>query len=443
MNLSELREAAKEIVSAALKAVEPEALIYKAVKLEGSQLAIGANRVDLSGFKRILVVGAGKAGAAMTRAIETILGDRISGGLVIVQDGNRTPLNKVELVETGHPVPDERGVEAAGRIFSLVEGHAEASTLVLCLISGGGSALMPLPAGAIPLSAKQETTGLLLRCGASIDEINTVRKHISRIKGGQLARATSPSRLFSLILSDVIGDPLEVIASGPSVGDPSTFSEAVSVLNKYEVWGRTPEVVREFLEGGLRGEIAETPKPGDKILENVCNVIIGSNRTAVEAASERASSLGFHPLILSTRMCGEAGEVGRVIASIAIEAEESGNPVAPPACILAGGETTVTVRGRGKGGRNQELALSAAIRLAKAKRIVVASVGTDGADGPTDAAGALVDTTTVERAKRLGLEPDRYLRNNDSYNVLGPIGDLVVTGPTGTNVMDLIVALVG
>ncbi|MBI5115380.1 glycerate kinase [Candidatus Poribacteria bacterium] len=443
MKLNELRQAAREIVSAALKSVDPETLIHRMVRLEDGRLAIGANSVDLSGFRKILVVGAGKAGAAMAKAIESILGDRVNGGLVIVQDGNRSPLKKLELAEAGHPVPDERGVEAAGRILSLLQDHANANTLVLCLISGGGSALMSLPASAIPLSAKQQTTGLLLRCGATVDEINIVRKHISKIKGGQLARAAFPAKLFSLILSDVIGDQIEVIASGPTVGDPSTFSDAVAVLKKHEVWEQTPTTVREFLEKGLRGEIPETPKPGERIFENVCNVIIGSNRTAVESASKRASSLGFHSLVLSTRICGEAREVGGIFASIAIESEISGYPIAPPACILAGGETTVTVRGEGKGGRNQELALSAAIRLAGARRIVVASVGTDGADGPTDAAGAVVDTTTLERAKRLELDPAQYLRNNDSYHLLAPIGDLVITGPTGTNVMDLIVALIG
>ncbi len=442
MNLNELREAAKAIIASALKAVEPEALIYKSVKLEGNCLAIGEHQVDLSGFKKILVVGAGKASGTMAKAMEELLGDELTGGLIIVQDGNRTPLKRLQLVEAGHPVPDNRGVEAASRILSLLEDNTDTTTLVLCLISGGGSALMPLPAGSIPLAAKQETTGLLLRCGATIDEINAVRKHISSIKGGRLAKAAHPSRLFSLILSDVVGDALEVIASGPTVGDPSTFADAVAVMNKYGIRDKTPRTVREHLEKGLIGEVEETPKPGDRIFENVTNVLIGSNRTAVDAAAAKASSLGLRPLILSTRICGEAREVGVVLASIAVEAEISGNPITPPACILAGGETTVTVRGGGKGGRNQELALSAAIRLMSAKRIVVASVGTDGADGPTDAAGAVIDVTTVERAYRQGLDPAIYLQNNDSYYLLRPIGDLIITGPTGTNVMDLLIALV-
>ncbi len=443
MDLKELREAAKSIACSAIQAVDPEGLIRKAVKRECNRLMIGESTVDLTQFKRILVVGAGKASASMAKALEDILGDRISDGVIVVKDGHAKPLKRLKVLEAGHPVPDERGVEGARHILSLVEKNARADTLVLCVISGGGSALMPLPVEGITLRHKQEATKLLLECGASIDEVNAVRKHISKIKGGRLARAAAPARLFSLLLSDVVGDSLDVIASGPTVGDPSTFAQARDVMEKYKIWNRAPKSVRNAIEKGLKGDGEETPKPNDKIFERVSNVIIGNNRSALEAASAKAASLGFHPLILTTCVSGEAREVGVVFASIAIEAERSHNPVRPPACILAGGETTVTIRGSGKGGRNQELALSAALKLAGANNIVVASIGTDGTDGPTDAAGAIVDAASVERARQEGLDPLDFLSRNDSYPLLQKTGDLLVTGPTGTNVMDLLIALVG
>jgi glycerate 2-kinase len=443
MDLKELREAAKAIVYSAIQAVNPEALVRKSVRRETNGLIIGKSNINLDEFRRILIVGAGKASASMAKALEDILGDRISDGLIAVKASPPQSLKRISVLETGHPIPDERGVETARRMLSLVQENARADTLVLCVISGGGSALLPLPRESIPLADKQETTRLLLECGASVDEINTVRKHISRIKGGQLARAAAPARVFSLILSDVIGDPLDVIASGPTVGDSSTFSDVRAIMEKYKIWHLLPESVRNVIEKGLRGEIEETPKPDDNIFERVTNLIIGNNRSAIEAASVKASALGFHPLILTTCISGEAREVGIVLASIAIEAEVSHNPVVSPACILAGGETTVTIRGEGKGGRNQELALSAALKLGEAKSVVIASVGTDGTDGPTDAAGAIVDTTTVARAHQAGLDPMEYLNRNDSYNLLEPIGDLLITGPTGTNVMDLLIALIG
>jgi glycerate-2-kinase len=340
-------------------------------------------------------------------------------------------------------MPDERGVEGTRGMLSLIKENNRPDALILCLISGGGSALMPLPREPLSLSQKQATTRLLLECGASIDEINTVRKHISSIKGGQLARAAAPARVISLLLSDVIGDRLDVIASGPTVGDTSTFSDAKEVLERYAILDRIPEAVREIIENGTKGTVPETPKPDDAIFKNVSNIIIGSNRSAVEAASAKASALGFRTAVLSTSISGEARDVGRDLVAGALKAQTTGDPVSPPACILAGGETTVTIRGNGKGGRNQELALSAALALSKAKDIVIASVGTDGTDGPTDAAGAIVDTTTLTRAHAQGLDAMDYLNRNDAYNLLKPIGDLLITGPTGTNVMDLMLALVG
>lgn len=443
MKREELRKAAETIISSGIAAVHPEMLIRKSLRLEGNSLWVGPQLVDLAEFNQIVVVGAGKAGALMAGAVEELLGDRISKGLIIVKDGHGRSLEKAEVIETGHPMPDERGVEGARRLLSLVGQNAQADTLILCLISGGGSALMPLPHNEITLSAKQGVTRLLLECGASIDEINAVRKHISQIKGGRLARAAAPARVIALLLSDVIGDSLDVIASGPTVGDSSTFLDARNVMEKYGIWERAPASVREVIEKGMRGNIPETPKPNDDIFMKVSNVIIGNNRSSLEAASAKASSLGFNATVLSTCISGEAVEAGRMLASIALQARASGDPVAPPACILAGGETTVTIRGDGKGGRNQELALSAALELTEAGDVVIASVGTDGTDGPTDAAGAIVDGTTVARARARGLEPVQYLERNDSYNLLEPIGDLFVTGPTGTNVMDLMIALIG
>jgi len=444
VELKELRRAAEAIAYSAIRAVDPEALIRKSVRLEGDELILDEWCVDLTEFKRILVVGGGKASASMAKALEEILGDRISDGVIVVKDGYAETLRRMKVLEAGHPVPDERGVEASRRMMALLAEHARSDTLALCLISGGGSSLMPLPSEGISLSAKQKTTRLLLECGASIEEINTVRKHVSRIKGGQLARIAAPARIFSLILSDVVGDPLDIIASGPTVGDSSSFSDAEAVLKKYEIWKQVPKIVREVIEKGTQNSIQETPKPGDKTFDTVSNIIIGNNQRAVEAASEKAASLGLRPLTLSTCMVGEAREVGTVLASIAIEVARTGNPVVPPACILAGGETTVTVRGRGKGGRNQELALAAALRLSHVEQsIVIGSVGTDGTDGPTDAAGAIVDTTTVARARERGLDPLQHLAQNDSYTVLQPVGDLLMTGPTGTNVMDILMALVG
>jgi len=443
MNLGELRKAAETIARFAIEAVDPHALVCESLMRKGTRLAIGKDNLKLSDFHEIVVVGAGKAAAVMASAVEDILGDRICDGIVVVKDGHLRPLRRIRALEAAHPVPDHRSIEGANSIVSLLKSHARPDTLVLCLISGGGSALIALPRDPVTLEDKQKTTSLLLGCGASIEEINAIRKHISKIKGGRLAEAASPARMYCLLLSDVVGDPLDTIASGPAVGDPSTFADCLAILENYNIWSKAPQSVREIIERGIRGEIDETPKPADPIFSNVTNIVIGNNYRALKAASDKAASLGFGPLILSGRVTGEAREVGTVLASIAIEARRSGDPLPAPACILAGGETTVTIRGDGKGGRNQELSLAAALKLAPEKDIVIASVGTDGSDGPTDAAGAIIDTTTIERARELGLDPLEHLNNNDSYNLLQPIGDLLMTGPTGTNVMDLMIALVG
>lgn len=422
-----LRRQALAIFRAALRAANP-----------GEAVARRLAREDFSRYRAVYVVGAGKAGAAMARAAERVLGRRITRGLVNVKDGHTARLRRIELHECGHPVPDPRGMEGARRIAEIAAG-AGAGDLLLCLISGGASALLPLPAAPITLDQKQETTKLLLACGASIHEINAVRKHISRIKGGQLARLAYPAQVLSLLLSDVIGDDLDVIGSGPTAPDASTFAAARCILEKYAILGRVPGSVRARIECGANGAHPETPKPGDPVFTRVRNLVIGSNRLAVDAAAARARELGFHTLVLSTFIEGETREIGRVHAAIAREIVHSGRPLKPPACVITGGETTVTLRGNGLGGRNQEFALSAAIDIAGLRNVVVLSAGTDGSDGPTDAAGALVDGRTVARDPRA----PEYLARNDSYHYFEGLHDLIVTGPTHTNVMDVHLALVG
>jgi hydroxypyruvate reductase len=369
----------------------------------------------------------------MAQAVEKILGKRITSGLINVKHGHTVKLSRIEQNECGHPVPDESGVRGAQRIAAIAR-DATAKDLVICLISGGASALMPLPASPITLGEKQATTNLLLACGASIHEINAVRKHISAIKGGQLAALASPAKVISLILSDVIGDNLDVIGSGPTSPDASTFVMARGVFEKYGIWNKVPRAVRVRLDSGAAGEIPETPKA----LKNVENLIIGSNRIALDAAAEKAKELGFKPLILSSSIEGETREIAGMHAAIAREIRQSGRPLKPPVCIISGGETTVTIRGKGKGGRNQEFALSAAVGIAGLKDVLIFSAGTDGTDGPTDAAGAQADGETLRR----GPEAVRRLANNDSYHFFEPLKDLIMTGPTGTNVMDVHLILV-
>ena len=422
-----LRRQALAIFKAALHAANPA---------EG--VAGRLAREDLKRYRHIYVVGAGKAGAAMARAAERVLGRRIACGLLNVKYGHIAPLRRIELNECGHPVPDQRGVEGARRIAEIA-ASAGPDDLMLCLISGGASALLPLPADPIALDEKQEVTKLLLACGASIHEINAVRKHISQIKGGQLARLAYPAQVLSLLLSDVIGDNLDVIGSGPTAPDASTFALARSILDKYGILQRVPASVRERIERGCRGRIPETPKQGDPIFARVRNVVIGSNRLAVDAAAARARQLGFRTLVLSTFVEGETREIARMHAAIAKEIVHAGRPLKPPACVITGGETTVTLRGDGLGGRNQEFVLSAAMDIAGLENVVVLSAGTDGSDGPTDAAGAIADGRTLTRNPRA----PEFLARNDSYRYFEGLGDLIVTGPTNTNVMDVRLILVG
>jgi glycerate 2-kinase len=420
-----LRRQALRIFKAALKAADP----YQAV--------LRHPRINPAPYRNIFVIGAGKASAQMARAMERLLGARITGGLINVKDGHGAKLRRIQINECGHPIPDQRGVDGARRIAQIASG-AGPDDLVVCLISGGASALLPLPAPGITLAEKQKTTQLLLHCGASIHELNCVRKHISRIKGGQLARMAYPAKLLTLILSDVIGDDLDVIGSGPTVPDPSTFADARAIFEKYKIWKKLPSAVRRRFTSPPE----ETPKPGDKVFEKTRNVIVGSNALAVDAAAAEARRLGFHTLVLSTFLEGEARQVARVHAAIAKEIRATGRPAKAPACVISGGETTVTIRGKGLGGRNQEFALAAAIDIAGLRDVAILSAGTDGTDGPTDATGAIADGGTLARAETLGLHASAFLMNNDSYHFFEATGDLIKTGPTGTNVADIQLILV-
>ncbi len=438
----QLRRQAQLIFRAALRAADPVEAVRRHLRVQRDTLVAGSQRYRLNRIQNIYVLGAGKAGAPMAAAVERVLGGRLTAGLVNVKYGHLVPLKRVQLNECGHPVPDLNGVHGAQRIAELATRAGERD-LVICLISGGASALLPAPAAPVTLEEKQQTTRLLLACGATIHEINAVRKHISTIKGGQLARLAFPATVISLLLSDVIGDDLDVIGSGPTAPDASTFADALSVLDKYDLRHRVPATVRERLEQGAAGLIPETPKPGDEAFSRTQNLIVGSNRLAVEAAEEMARRLGLRSLVLSTTIEGETREVARVHAAIAREILTSGRPAKPPVAVISGGETTVTLRGKGLGGRNQEFVLAAAIELAGWPRVVVLSGGTDGTDGPTDAAGAIADGATLARAERLGLDARRYLADNDSYHFFEPLGDLLKTGPTNTNVMDVRLMLVG
>lgn len=439
---SNLRVDLEGIVRAALAAVAPEACLERAVQLEGDHLIVSEQAVDLSRCKRIIVVGMGKASARMAASLEGILGKRISNGLIVTAAGYKVPMNRVKVVEAAHPVPDERGLAAASRIVALID-EAETEDLVIVLISGGGSALLTLPTSGITLSDLSRTNELLLRSGAKIQELNTVRKHLSQVKGGQLAQRAFPAQVLALVLSDVPGDHLEAIASGPTVLDPTTFTDARQILHRYGLWEEVPPSVRARIEAGACGDISETPKPGDQSFLKVQNAIVGSGSVAAAAAQAEGKRLGYRTLILTTTLEGEAREVGRVLATLAREEISFGRPIKPPALILAAGETTVTVRGNGKGGRNQELALSAALGIEGLSNVVIASLGTDGRDGPTDAAGGMVDGETTARLWAQGIDPWDALARNDSYTALAAAEDLIITGPTGTNVADLCLVAVG
>jgi len=432
------REIALDVVEYAVKAVDAYEATKKSVCVKNGILTVRELNFDLSKVGNIYVVGGGKATFSIAEALEEILGGRIKRGVINVKRGEKRRLKHIKVIEAGHPIPDEAGLEGTGKIMETAK-EAKEGDLVFCAITGGASALMPLPAGNISLEDKKEVTELLLKCGATIDEINAVRKHISAIKGGRLAKHIHPAEIINLIVIDEIsGRPW-----GPTVPDTTTFKNAVNVLKKYGLWGKVPDTVREHLKRGMVDPSLETPKPKDFKGLKVHNVVLADNGIMCEAAKRRAEELGFKSLILSTRLEGESREVGIVLASIAKEIEERSRPIGPPCVLILGGETTVTITGQsGKGGPSQELVLGASLKIAGSKAIVVASIDTDGTDGPTRIAGGVVDGYTLKRAAEKGVDVFKSLMNHNSYNVLMKLQDAIFTGPTGTNVMDLDVVVI-
>jgi hydroxypyruvate reductase len=444
--------AVTRILAAAIAAVEPAAAVRRYLRRDGAFLYAADQEYNLADFDRVFLIGAGKAGAPMTLAAADVIGDRLTGGVVVVKDGYgleigdwrlalpvsnlQSLISNLYIIEAGHPVPDERGVNGARRIVKLLAQTTQRD-LVIALISGGGSALLTLPVAGVSLADMQALTSLLLRCGASIDEINALRKHLDQVKGGGLARFAHPAPLVTLILSDVVGNPLDVIASGPTVPDTSTFADAYGVLERYGVVDDAPQTILAHLRRGMVGQEPETLKAGAQHVARVTNILVGSNAQAAQAALATAQAEGFNTLLLTTYLQGEAREAGRMLAAIGCELAATGNPLARPACIVAGGETTVTLRGDGRGGRNQELALAAVADLAGLNDIALITLATDGGDGPTDAAGAVVTGATLAQARALGLDPAASLARNDAYPFFAALGDLLLPGPTNTNVNDL------
>ena len=425
------RGIALDCLEAGLSAADPERIVERTVSIDGERLTIDGTTYDLGAYDEVLVFGGGNAAGRVAAALEERLGDRIDGGAVVTDSPADT--TRVEMCPGDHPIPSERGAESTHRVLELVSNAGERS-LVLAVVTGGASALMPAPATDVSLAALQAVTDGLLASGATIDEINAVRKHLSVVKGGGLARAASPATVVGLVLSDVVGNDLSVVASGPTAPDESTFGDALAVLERYDV--EVPETVRYRLERGASGELAETPGPDDPLFERVHNHVLADGFTPLAAAVAVAAKRGFEPLVLSSRVRGEAREAAKTHVAIAEESLATGNPVFPPAVLLSGGETTVTIRGDGQGGPNQEFALSAALELGSG--ITLAAIDTDGIDGATEVAGALVDVTTVE-----DLAPARAaLDDNDAFTYLKARGDVIETGPTGTNLNDMRVVVV-
>lgn len=430
--------AALACYAAALAAAEPAAAVRAYLRRDGDTLIAGGERYDLGRYRRVIVAGAGKAGAPMAGELERILGDRLDAGLVIVKEGHGGPLRRVQLREAAHPVPNDAGVAATRELLALVRSAGPAD-LILCPISGGGSALLVDPAPPLTLADKQALTDALLRAGCTINEINAVRKHCSTVKGGQLARAANGATIIALLLSDVVGNPVDVIASGPTVPDTSTFAEALLVLDRYRLRNSIPASVLARLEAGRQGAIPETPKPGDPCFAHTRALVVGSIDQACRAAQQAAQQRGYRTVLFSATIQGEAREVaGQLLQAAGAEAARQPGPL----CLIAGGETTVTITGNGTGGRDQELALAAAIALRGRRGITLAALATDGGDGPTDAAGAIVDGATVDRAAARGLDAAAALARNDAYPLLDAVGALVRTGPSGTNVNDLLLVFV-
>jgi len=438
--------AAETIWRAALDAVDPYRAVQRAFSVEGDTLRVGGAVFDLTG-RRIRIVGGGKAAVPMTEALVDLLGGRIDGGLVIAKRGHgedRGALGKVAIRAGGHPLPDAEGASAAAELVALLTDRPAAGDLVVVLVSGGGSSLLALPEPGLSLEHLRRASDAFILGGANIAQLNALRRHLTRLSGGRLARLAAPARAVALILSDVVGDPLEVIASGPTAPDPTTFADAVAAVVELGLEGAMPAPVIDHLRRGAAGEIEETPKPGDPVFDRAVNRVVAGNRTAVEAAAEKARELGFDTEIASLDLRGEARERGKELAARGAAIARGGEGVRPPACLVFGGETTVHVRGKGRGGRNQELALAAALELEALgdERCGVVAISTDGQDGPTDAAGAAVDGATCRRARAAGVDPGAALDDNDSYAALEAAGALIRTGPTRTNVADLALVLV-
>lgn len=437
-----------DIFNAALNNVDPYNVIKKKLEFKDKKILInGQVRCDLSGISKIVVIGAGKAAAPMAQAVEETVTEKIDVGIVIVKYGHTRPLCRIRQIEASHPIPDGEGIKGTEEIIKVLR-EADEKTLVICLLSGGASSLLTAPLEGISLGDKIEVTRLLLMAGAAINELNAVRKHLSAIKGGRLAETAYPAALITFILSDVMGNRLDVIASGPTVPDNSTFNDAMDVIEKYGLEEKTPAGVMRLLNDGLTGRIRETPKGGEKFFNKSETIIIGSLKDALDTAKTSADSMGFCTEIITSELSGEARDAALFLANKAIGVYESLHPGDKPWCLLSGGETTVTVKGRGTGGRNQELALKFAIETKGRKGITMLSAGTDGTDGPTDAAGAIVDGETILLAENNNLDPVAYLENNDSYNFFKSLDSKAgqenhfITGPTGTNVMDLQIIIV-
>ncbi|MCC7201435.1 MAG: glycerate kinase [Nitrospirae bacterium] len=436
-----------DIFNFAIKAADPYRAVMGKLRVAGDKIILPEEEYNLNGFRRIVVIGAGKAVSPMARAIEEIFEGKIEEGIIIVKYGHTGLLRKVRQIEASHPLPDFNGVRGTNEIMDVLK-RADEKTLVICLVSGGVSSLLVSPIDDVGLENKRAVTDLLLKAGANIDELNAVRKHISNVKGGRMAELAYPATIYTMILSDVIGDRLDVIASGPTVPDPTTYKDAVEVIRKYGLEDRIPVRVVKILEGGEKGKHKETPKGGEEFFRKARTVILGGIKEAIDAAREKAEAMGFTVDIVTSELQGEAKEVAKDLAVRAIEARNDMKAGDKPLCLISGGETTVTVKGNGLGGRNQELALAFAIEIAGKRGITLLSAGTDGTDGPTEAAGAIVDSRTMSLAREYGLDAEFYLENNDSYHFFEKLDSLsrerhhLKTGPTGTNVMDLQIIMV-
>lgn len=440
--MNRLKDHLNLIINSAIDSVKPAELIKRKVVLEGNHFVVGSSKINLSEYERIFVLGTGKASGFMAYEIEKLLGSKIDDGIVSTKYGHSAPCERIKIIECGHPFIDENSLRAGTEILNMAN-QADENDLVICLLSGGGSALLEKLPDGFSLQELQSVFRLLLSCGANIEEMNVVRRHLSNIKGGKLSAAIYPATCISLILSDVINDPLEAIAGGVTSPDPSTFGDALRILMKYKLLERIPEKILQYIQQGVDGKIPETLKPENRIFEKVTNQILGNNKEALLTAKVKAESLGYHTLLYADNIQGEAKEIGKFFAEFAKNIFYENKPISRPACVLVGGETTVTNNGSGKGGRNQELVLSAFTEIQNEKfDYIIASVGTDGTDGPTDAAGALVNKEIVVRSLQLCIDPNYYLDNNDSYNFFNKVGGLIKTGPTGTNVMDILVILI-